>query len=184
MTSEGTTGAEVPETSPLVDEASLQKLRSKPIASDVDGLRKEIAALKETYPVDDYDTFLGPCGPYNVPVMLNFNRTKRSMVYNALAMLAVRNEALALMLEEKRVADAVAKHASEHGLEEFDCPICLDTVIRISDDSIMYFSCCGNGLCATCADEMTAKGKFAGTSLCPLCRARKSQASDSMRTAH
>ncbi|EJK73564.1 hypothetical protein THAOC_04804, partial [Thalassiosira oceanica] len=115
----GGTGTGVTETSPLVDEASLEKLRSQPIASDVDGLRKEIAAFKETYPVEDYDTFLSPRGPYKVPVMLNFNRTKRSTVYKALEMLAVRNEALALKLEKKRVADAVAKHASEHDLEEF-----------------------------------------------------------------
>mmetsp|Transcript_28631 Transcript_28631/g.68257 ORF Transcript_28631/g.68257 Transcript_28631/m.68257 type:complete len:254 (-) Transcript_28631:169-930(-) len=179
MTSEG--GAEVLETSPVADfEASLKKLRSRPIASSVDGLRKEIASLKETFPVEEYDTFWGPRGPYTVQVMLNFSGTKRSAVYKALEMLAVRKEALALMLEKKRVADAVAKHASEHGLEEFDCPICLDTVIRITDDSILHFSCCGNGLCATCAEEMEAKGKFTSTSSCPLCRASMSTPDESV----
>ena len=176
MTFEGTV-PEVPKTYPRDDfEESLNALRSQPIASDVDGLRNEIAAFKETYPVDDYDTFVDPFGrPFKVPVMMDFDRVKRSSVYKALEMLAVRNQALALMLEKKRVADAVAKHASEHGLEEFDCPICLDTVIKISDDSIEYFLCCGNGICATCDEEMTAKGKFEEDSTCPLCRARKSQ---------
>ena len=182
MTTEGTTGAEAPATSPLVDfEASLEKLGSQPIATDVDGLRKEIAAFKETFPVEDHDTFMDARGPYTVPVMLNFSRTKRSTVYKALEMLAVRNEALALILEKKRVADTVAKHASEHGLEEFDCPICLDTFIRISEDSITYFSCCGNGMCRSCHREMEAKGKIKS---CPLCRARKSQAPDSSHAAH
>ena len=181
MTSEGTT--EVPDTSPLVDLEALEKLRSQPIPTDVDGLREEIAAFKETYPVEEYDTFWGPRGPYNVPAMLNFNRTKRSTVYKAMEMLALRNEALALVLEKKRVADAVANHASEHDLEKFDCPICLDTVIKISDDSIVYFSCCGNGLCATCADDWKTKGKTPLASLCPLCRARKSQAPNSLYTA-
>ena len=168
MKTEGTTGAEAPATSPLADlEASLEKLGSQPIATDVDGLREEIAAFKE-----------------KVLLLLRSNlneNPKRSTMYKALEMLAVRNEALALMLEKKRVADAVAKHASEHGLEEFDCPICLDTVIRITDDSILYFSCCGNGLCRSCHKEMKAKGKITS---CPLCRARKPQAPDSSHTAH
>lgn len=182
MTFEGTV-PEVPKTYPRDDfEESLNALRSQPIASDVDGLRNEIAAFKETYPVDDYDTFVDPFGrPFKVPVMMDFDRVKRSSVYKALEMLAVRNQALALMLEKKRVADAVAKHASEHGLEEFDCPICLDTFIRISEDSITYFSCCGNGMCRSCHREMEAKGKIKS---CPLCRARKSQAPDSSHAAH
>ena len=85
-----------------------------------------------------------------------------------LKILVQKEEEYELILESQRVAAVICEHEELHPPITEEYLICLEA-IRITDvDSMVYFSCCGNGYCGECNQAAMCQG-VARMTLCPLC---------------
>lgn len=75
-----------------------------------------------------------------------------------------------LFIEKQRREMAVREHKELHPPNtEGECPICLEEIENVSAASFRGFLCCGNGICKSCADNISENPDNKMT-ICPLCR--------------
>ena len=87
-----------------------------------------------------------------------------------LKILAQKEEEYELILESQRVALVVREHEELYPPITEECPICLEDIRITALDSMVVFTCCGNGYCMKCRQASRCQGVNRMAS-CPLCRA-------------
>lgn len=88
---------------------------------------------------------------------------------NHIKILAEKQEEYDVIVEEQRVASVQREHLEVHPLPGEECPICLEMQPFTIAFRFARFSCCGNGVCQSCAEE-TCAGGVLKIKTCPLCR--------------
>jgi len=83
-----------------------------------------------------------------------------------------KEEAYDLTFEKQRVESVVNEHAEACSPYTSDCPICLETIVFVSFNSMVIFPCCGGGMCFECWDI----NGYNDLKCCPLCRGNSTDA--------
>ena len=117
------------------------------LKDEIDAKRKFIASLPPSSSIDDL-----------------FSLAKHQKI------LGEKEEEYELTLETQRRASVVREHKELHPPITEECPICLEDIDISFQQSMSYFSCCGNGCCKKCADYSRSQGVNRMLK-CPLCRA-------------